>query len=190
MLELRQAAVGFQFNVQTGTARHVVKDDRAIGGLAYRPVVRHHAVLGGTGIIRHDHQEGICPGLLNHLDHADRMSGVVRSGTRNDRNIDCLPDHPDQIDLFVHVGHRGFPRGAVDENPIGPIGHQSAGQGSSSLEVHGSIGLHGGDHGRNDPAEGGRWHQMGFGLSHSFTLLADGDSIGPWHIPTTSRSTW
>ena len=113
----------------------------------------HYPILGGSRIVRHDHQQGIGPCLLDHLHHAYRVRRVVGTRSRNDWHIDSILDGPDQIDLFLHVGDGRLACCAVDQDAVGPIGHQGAGQVGGCPVIHGSVFIHRRDHGGDHPAK-------------------------------------
>ena len=160
VVEFGHTTVGFQLDVQSGTARHIVDDDRLVRGIVDRLVVAEHAFLRRTGVIRGDHEHRVGARLLGLLHHAHGVRGVVGTGAGNDRHVHDFLDGLDQFDLLLHVGGRRFAGGAVDHKTVGTIRHELPRQLLRGFEIYGSVGLHGGDHGRKDTSEGSRIEQM------------------------------
>ena len=81
------------------------------------------------------------------------MCGVVGAGAGNHRNVDDLLDGPDQLDLLIHMGDGRFTGGAIDHQTIRAIGDEVFGELLRGGEIDAAVGLHRGDHSRQNAAE-------------------------------------
>ena len=167
MLKLGKTVICFDADFQSGTAGHVIYDDRPLGHGIDGLVMADHAVLAGARVVRHNHEHRVGSRLLRLLDHAHGVRGIVRAGTGDHRDVHDFLDGPHQLDLLLHVGHGGFAGRAVHHQPVGAVGDQLLRQRLRGLEINGTIGLHGGDHGRKNTSERSRIKKMHSTVSHS-----------------------
>ena len=167
MTELSQTTVGFQLNVQTGAARHIVNDNRLVRGIIDRLVVTEHAFLRRARIVRSDHKHCIGACFLGLLHHAHGVGGIVGTRTGDNGHAHHILDGLNQLDLLLHVGGGRLARGAIDHKAIGAIGNKLLRKLLRGLEINGTIGLHGGDHGRKNTSERSRIKKMHSTVSHS-----------------------
>ena len=165
--ELSQTTVGFQLNVQTGAARHIVNDNRLVRGIIDRLVVTEHAFLRRARIVRSDHKHRIGACFLGLLHHAHGVGGIVGTRTGDNGHAHHILDGLNQLDLLLHVGGGRLARGAIDHKAIGAIGNKLLRKLLRGLEINGTIGLHGGDHGRKNTSERSRIKKMHSTVSHS-----------------------
>ena len=166
MTKLSQTTVGFQLNVQTGAARHIVNDNRLVRGIIDRLVVTEHAFLRRARIVRSDHKHRIGARLLSLLHHAHSVGGIIGTRAGDDRHVHDLLDRLYQLDLLLHVGGGRLARGAIDHKAISTIGNKLLRKLLCGLKINGTIGLHGGDHGRKNTSERSRIKKMHSTVSH------------------------
>lgn len=122
MLKLGKTVICFDADFQSGTAGHVIYDDRPLGHGIDGLVMADHAVLAGARVVRHNHEHRVGSRLLRLLDHAHGVRGIVRAGTGDHRDVHDFLDGPHQLDLLLHVGHGGFAGRAVHHQPVGAVG--------------------------------------------------------------------
>ena len=115
-----QAQNRFRSQVHPSPAGHVVEDEREIGCIGDRREVTVHPFLGRLVVIGHDDQRriGARPRGVERV--LDRTLGVVRAGSRDDRDAAAdLADHSVHHAVVLRNRHRGRFAG-------GSAGHQSA----------------------------------------------------------------
>ena len=102
---------------------------------------------------KYDHEHRVGARFLSLFDHTHGVCGVVGAGAGNHRNVDDLLDGPDQLDLLIHMGDGRFAGGAIDHQTIRAIGDEVFGELLRGGEIDAAVGLHRGDHSRQNAAE-------------------------------------
>ena len=166
MLKLGKTVICFDADFQSGTAGHVIYDDRPLGHGIDGLVMADHAVLAGARVVRHNHEHRVGSRLLRLLDHAHGVRGIVRAGTGDHRDVHDFLDGPHQLDLLLHVGHGGFAGRAVHHQPVGAVGDQLLRQRLRGLEINRPVCFHGGDHCGEDASERSRVEKMHSTVTH------------------------
>ena len=130
-------------SVASATARQCASDAR-LGRLV---------VVG-----RHEQQPG-GPGVAARRGHLDAVRGVVGADPGDDGGAvaDRLDDGLHQLDALVVGGVADSPVVPLTTMPSWPCVDEVGGQPLGAVEVEAAVGSHRGDHGRQDPAERGRW---------------------------------
>ena len=134
-------------DVQAGTGRHIIQDNRDAARLGHSGKVGHQTCLRGLVVIGGHKQQGIGTAGSRLCCQCTAVIGIIGTSTRNNRHpvIDRLDRKLDGGQLLL-IGHgRAFAGSSADHNSIGAPCNLIFNDAAQLIKVDAAIFVHGGD---------------------------------------------
>ena len=170
---LRQPLHGLRSDGAAGAAGDIVEDGGDGHRVGHGGEVAVHALLVGLVVVGGDEQQAVGPQLLGPQALLHHGLGAVGASAGDDRDtVRGRGHHAAEGVVVLLVGHGGaLPGGAQGQNGVGAAGDVPLHQLPQLLEVHGAVGVEGGDQGHDGAPQMSDVHSM-------FLLKNSVDDVG------------